>query len=75
MCCPPFITVLVDNNRAGRRGMEVFEREDRAEINYCLYLTVAGSVIISPLLSPLLSLPLCVPTFYSVSCDPRESLH
>lgn len=51
MWWPPLITVLVDNNRARLQGMEV-ERggEERAEINYCLYLTVTGSAIISPLL-------------------------
>lgn len=53
MWWPPLITVLVDNNRARLQGMEV-ERggEERAEINYCLYLTVTGSAIISPLLCP-----------------------
>lgn len=62
MWWPPLITVLVDNNRARLQGMEV-ERggEERAEINYCLYLTVTGSAIISPLLCPYsLSLSLCM---------------
>lgn len=61
MCWPPLITVLVDNNRARLQGMEVErEREGRAEINYCVYLTVTGSAIISPLVFPyFLSLHVC----------------
>lgn len=53
MCWPPLITVLVDNNRAYPQGMEVErEREERAEINYGVYLTVTGSAIICSLLLP-----------------------
>lgn len=69
MWWPPLITVLVDNNRARLQGMEV-ERggEERAEINYCLYLTVTGSAIISPLLCPYsLSLSLSLTVHVSTS--------
>lgn len=69
MWWPPLITVLVDNNRARLQGMEV-ERggEERAEINYCLYLTVTGSAIICPLLCPYsLSLSLSLTVHVSTS--------
>lgn len=74
MWWPPLITVLVDNNRARLQGMEV-ERggEERAEINYCLYLTVTGSAIISPFLCPYslsLSLTVHVSTSSSGSFSP-----
>lgn len=50
------------------------EREESAEINYCVYLTVTGSAIISTRVFPY-CLALCVLTSYSVPSSPFAIYH